>query len=69
MEIDKITLKKSEFKKLVACGFISGYRFALEHGFKDYSMEDLQNASKPAESVLWARIKRAEAFEEKQGLR
>ena len=69
MEIDKITLKESEFKKLIACGFITGYRFALEHGFRDYSMEDLQNASKPAEEKLWVRVKKAEVYEERQGLR
>jgi hypothetical protein len=61
MDDKTITLKEGEFKGLVDCGFITGYRFAVTNGiFKHLSKKEMRNASLPCGEELWRRCKKAE---------
>ena len=58
MSENNIVLTEKEFKKVVAGGFITGYKYAMMHGlFGNISREQMKDASKPCEEELWIRCK------------
>lgn len=58
---NNITLTEKEFKMLVDCGFVSGYKFAMVHGLLNHiSEEQMKLASVPCRNELWERCKLAE---------
>ena len=66
MDNKYVILTESDFKSVVAAGFITGQRYPFTN-YMDFSQEEFRKLSGKTEDILWRKVLRAYEFEVKTG--